>query len=83
MSLYAFHVNFRATTSLTPLRFPKRFRLIEARCRMFALGEAISDAVSGVGYESVPQFTREYARIFGQPPARDILEVRARMSAAP
>ena len=49
---------------------------------MLALGEAISDAAYGVGYESVPQFTREYARMFGQPPARDIRQVRAQMNVA-
>ena len=82
MSLSAFHVHFRATTSLTPLQFQKQLRLIEARRRMLALGEAISDAAYGVGYESVPQFTREYARMFGQPPARDIRQVRAQMNVA-
>lgn len=80
MSLSAFHVHFRVTTSLTPLQFQKQLRLIEARRRMLALGEAISDAAYGVGYESVPQFTREYARMFGQPPARDIRQVRAQMN---
>lgn len=82
MSLSAFHVHFRATTSLTPLQFQKQLRLIEARRRMLALGEVISDAAYGVGYESVPQFTREYARMFGQPPARDIRQVRAQMNVA-
>ncbi len=82
MSLSAFHVHFRSITSLTPLQFQKQLRLIEARRRMLAQGEAISDAAYGVGYESVPQFTREYRRLFGQPPARDIRQARVQMHAA-
>ena len=82
MSLSAFHVHFRAITSLTPLQFQKQLRLIEARRRMLAHGEPISDAAYGVGYESVPQFTREYRRMFGQPPARDIRQARAQMNVA-
>lgn len=55
----------------------EQLRLIEARRRMLAQGEAVSDAAYGVGYESVPQFTREYGRMFGQPPAHDIRHTRA------
>ncbi|MFN7012492.1 MAG: AraC family transcriptional regulator N-terminal domain-containing protein [Allorhizobium sp.] len=77
MSLSAFHVHFRGITSLTPLQFQKQLRLIEARRRMLAQGEAISDAAYSVGYESVPHFTREYGRMFGQPPARDVRQARA------
>jgi len=82
MSLSAFHVHFRNITSLSPLQFQKQLRLIEARHRMLARGEGVSDAAYGVGYESVPQFTREYRRMFGQPPARDIRQARAQMVAA-
>ena len=49
---------------------------------MLAHGEAIGDAAYGVGYESVPQFTREYGRMFGQPPARDMRQARAQLSVA-
>lgn len=77
MSLSAFHAHFRAITSLTPLRFQKQLRLIEARRRLLAEGVAIVDAAHGVGYESVPQFTREYGRLFGAPPAREIRSARA------
>lgn len=82
MSISAFHVHFRSITSLSPLQFQKHLRLIEARRRMLALGEAISEAAYGVGYESVPQFTREYGRMFGLPPARDIRQARMQMSDA-
>lgn len=77
MSVSAFHVHFRRITSLSPLQFQKQLRLIEARRRMLSLGEAIGDAAFGVGYESVPQFTREYGRMFGQPPARDMRQARS------
>jgi AraC-like DNA-binding protein len=82
MSLSAFHVHFRGITSLSPLQFQKQLRLIEARRRMLAQGEALSDAAYAVGYESVPQFTREYGRMFGQSPARDIRQARAQMDTA-
>jgi len=77
MSLSAFHTHFRSITTLTPLQFQKQLRLLEARRRLLAEGAAISSTAYGVGYESVTQFTREYARMFGQPPGRSIREARA------
>ncbi len=76
MSISVFHTHFRSVTTLTPLQFQKQLRLVEARRRMLAEGAAISTAAHGVGYESVTQFTREYSRMFGQPPARSIREAR-------
>lgn len=76
MSLSVFHTHFRNITTLTPLQFQKQLRLVEARRRMLAEGAAISTAAHGVGYESVTQFTREYSRMFGHPPARSIREAR-------
>ncbi|BDA83309.1 AraC family transcriptional regulator [Aureimonas sp. SA4125] len=81
MSLSAFHVHFRNMTSLSPIQFQKQLRLIEARRRMLAEGQSVAVAAYDVGYESVPQFTREYGRMFGQPPARDIRQARAQMVA--
>ena len=72
MSPSSFHQNFRAVTSLTPLQFQKQLRLIEARRLMLAEGSNASNAAFAVGYESVQQFTREYSRMFGLPPARDM-----------
>lgn len=72
MSSSSFHEHFRAITSLTPLQFQKQLRLIEAKRLMLSEGEMISNAAYAVGYESVPQFTREYGRMFGLPPARDM-----------
>ena len=82
MSASSFHEHFRAITSLTPLQFQKQLRLIEARRMMLADGTCIGGAAHRVGYERVPQFTREYARTFGLPPARDVKAVRARTATA-
>ena len=72
MSPSSFHQHFRAVTSLSPLQFQKQLRLIEARRLMLSEGASASSAAFAVGYESVPQFTREYGRLFGLPPVRDI-----------
>jgi AraC-like DNA-binding protein len=82
MSPSSFHEHFRAITSLTPLQFQKQLRLIEARRMMLADGAGIGTVAHTVGYESVPQFTREYGRLFGLPPARDIKSVKLRTTAA-
>jgi AraC-like DNA-binding protein len=74
MSVSSFHQHFRAVTSVAPLQFQKQLRLIEARRMMMSKGAAISDAAYAVGYESIPQFTREYGRFFGSSPARDVRE---------
>jgi len=77
MSLSSFHRHFRAVTSLSPLQFQKQLRLIEARRLMVAEGASASRAAVAVGYESVPQFTREYGRMFGLPPVRDAEAARS------
>jgi AraC-like DNA-binding protein len=82
MSPSSFHQHFRAITSLSPLQFQKQLRLIEARRMMLADGASASSAAFAVGYESVPQFTREYARMFGLPPVKDMRAVRQVAEAA-
>jgi AraC-like DNA-binding protein len=82
MSLSSFHQHFRSVTSLSPLQFQKQLRLIEARRLMLAEGANSSSAAFAVGYESVPQFTREYRRMFGLPPVRDIEAARSMAAAA-
>ncbi len=82
MSLSSFHRHFRAVTSLSPLQFQKQLRLIEARRLMMAEGASASRAAVAVGYESVPQFTREYGRMFGLPPVRDAETARSSARAA-
>lgn len=82
MSQSAFHHHFRAVTSLSPLQFQKQLRLIEARRLMLAESASPSNAAYAVGYESVPQFTREYGRLFGAPPAREVETARRRAQQA-
>lgn len=76
MSPSTFHKHFRSVTSLSPLQFQKQLRLIEARRLMLAKGLKPSVAAYEVGYESVPQFTREYRRQFGLPPGRETQQAR-------
>jgi AraC-like DNA-binding protein len=82
MSPSSFHHHFRAVTSLSPLQFQKQLRLIEARRMMLSEGMPSSNAAYAVGYESIQQFTREYGRLFGAPPVRDVRQARARLGAA-
>lgn len=72
LSVSAFHRHFKAVTALSPLQYQKRIRLLHARAQLIAgQGSATSIAFS-VGYESPNQFSREYARLFGLPPSRDL-----------
>ena len=77
MSPSSFHQHFRAVTSLSPLQFQKHLRLIEARRLLVSEGLSASGAAFAVGYESIPQFTREYGRMFGLPPVRDAKAIRS------
>jgi AraC-like DNA-binding protein len=80
LSPSAFHRQFKALTLMTPLQYQKQLRLLEAR-RLLASGERnVEAAAFRVGYESPSQFSREYARMFGAPPRRDIATLR-RMAA--
>lgn len=72
MSPSSLHEHFKAVTKMTPLAYQKQLRLQEARRLMLAGGVTASSAGFTVGYESPSQFNREYARLFGAPPRRDI-----------
>ena len=80
MSVSSFHEHFRAITSLTPIQFQKRLRLIEARRQLLSEGLMVAHAAHRVGYASVPQFTRDYGRLFGMSPAREIRTVRLKLA---
>jgi AraC-like DNA-binding protein len=82
MSPSSFHHHFRELTSLSPRQFQKQLRLIEARRLMMGDGVSVTSASFAVGYESVSQFTREYGRMFGLPPARDVATARSVANAA-
>ncbi|QUD87432.1 AraC family transcriptional regulator [Phenylobacterium montanum] len=77
MSASAFHRQFKALTSLTPLQYQKQLRLLEARRLMVARGFNAESAAFEVGYESPSQFSREYARMFGASPRRDLRRLQA------
>lgn len=81
MSASSLHQHFRAVTSMSPLQYQKRVRLQEARRLM--LSENMDAATAGfhVGYESPSQFSREYSRLFGDSPARDLRRLREVSSA--
>lgn len=76
MSTSTFHHHFKALTALSPLQYQKQLRLQEARRLMLAERMDAANAAFQVGYESPSQFNREYSRLFGAPPLRDISNLR-------
>lgn len=81
MSASTFHHHFRALTAMSPLQYQKKLRLHEARRLMFSDRLDAATTAFRVGYESASQFGREYHRMFGAPPARDIMSLRQAMVA--
>jgi AraC-like DNA-binding protein len=77
LSPSALHHQFKAVTAMSPLQYQKRLRLQEARRLMLSEGLDAASAGFRVGYESPSQFSREYRRLFGQPPQRDLALLRA------
>jgi AraC-like DNA-binding protein len=76
MSPSSFHQQFKAITAMSPLQYQKRLRLTEARQILLAEHTDAASAAYRVGYQSVSQFSREYARMFGAPPIRDVENLR-------
>jgi AraC-like DNA-binding protein len=76
MSPSSFHHHFKQVTSMSPLQYQKQLRLLEARRLMLAENSDAANAAYQVGYESPSQFSREYSRMFGAPPIRDIERLR-------
>jgi len=79
MSVSGFHHHFKSVTAMSPLQFQKQIRLQEARRLM--LGEDLDAASAGfrVGYEDPSYFSREYKKLFGAPPQRDIAQLRSNL----
>ena len=76
MSASTFHRHFKAVTAMSPLQYQKQIRLQEAR-RLLLAGQTDAASIGfTVGYESPSQFSREYARMYGQPPLRDAVRLR-------
>ncbi|MFI1398645.1 AraC family transcriptional regulator N-terminal domain-containing protein [Streptomyces sp. NPDC020681] len=76
MSPSAFHRQFRAVTTMSPLQFQKRIRLQEARSLLVARPHDVAGVGHLVGYDSPSQFNREYRRLFGAPPGHDAARLR-------
>jgi AraC-like DNA-binding protein len=83
MSPSTFHQHFRALTAMSPLQYQKWLRLNEARRLMLTERHDAATAAFQVGYESPSQFSREYRRVFGAPPLRDIKSLRHMADGAP
>lgn len=79
MSVSGFHHHFKSVTAMSPLQFQKQIRLQEARRLM--LGEDLDAASAGyrVGYEDPAYFSRDYKKMFGTPPQRDITKLRSNL----
>jgi AraC-like DNA-binding protein len=76
MSTSTFHHHFRTLTAMSPLQYQKWLRLNEARRLMLIENQDAATVAFQVGYESPSQFSREYGRLFGAPPLRDITSLR-------
>lgn len=76
MSISAFHHNFKAVTSSSPLRYIKSIRLHKARMLMTQEGLGAGLAAERVGYSSPSQFSREFKRFFGESPREDSARLR-------
>lgn len=76
MATSTFHRKFKKITSLSPLQYQKRLRLYESRRLMLINDLDANTAAEKVGYDSAQQFNREYKRMFGEPPFRDINRLR-------
>ncbi|WP_069804094.1 AraC family transcriptional regulator [Thermogemmatispora onikobensis] len=79
MSASSLHHHFKAVTGLSPLQYLKQLRLQEARRLMLNEGLDATSTAFRVGYQDVSHFNRDYRSLFGQPPARDIQQLRQQL----
>jgi AraC-like DNA-binding protein len=75
MSESTFHRQFQLLTNLSPIQFQKRIRLFHARRRLITEDSDAASIAFAVGYESPSQFSREYRRLFGEPPGKDRIRI--------
>jgi AraC-like DNA-binding protein len=78
MASSTFHRHFRELTTLSPLQYQKQLRLSEAQRLMLVDRRDAGSAGYAVGYESLTQFNREYKRMFGEPPRKDVQRILAK-----
>ncbi len=83
MSPSTFRQHFRSLTGMSPLQYQKQLRLQEARHLMLNQALDANSTAARVGYESASQFSRDYSRLFGAPPQRDIKRMRDGQAQAP
>jgi AraC-like DNA-binding protein len=76
MSVSGFHHHFKAVTAMSPLQYQKQIRLQEARRLMLGEGMDVASVSFRVGYEDPSYFSRDYKKLFGAPPQRDIAKLR-------
>ena len=76
MSPSGFHHHFKSATAMSPLQFQKQLRLQEARRLLVADDYDAATAAYRVGYDDPSHFNREYKRLFGEPPMRDVERLR-------
>ncbi len=81
MSVSGFHHHFKSVTAMSPLQFQKQIRLQEARRLMLGDDLDAASAAFRVGYEDPSYFSRDYKKLFGSPPQRDIVSLRNRLEA--
>jgi len=81
MSVSGFHYHFKSVTAMSPVQFQKQMRLQEARRMMLGEDLDVASAGSRVGYEDPSYFSREYKKMFGAPPQRDIARLRSQLEA--
>jgi AraC-like DNA-binding protein len=80
MAPSTFHKYFKDITTLSPLQYQKRLRLGEAQRLMLSEGYDVAQAAFSVGYESATQFIREYKRLFGKPPRKNVTYIKSKVS---
>ena len=83
MSAPAFHAHFKSVTQTSPIQYIKSTRLHHARLMMIRDGLTAAAAASRVGYESPSQFSREFKRLFGQPPAEEVRAMKLSLALSP
>ncbi|GAA3437636.1 AraC family transcriptional regulator [Kutzneria kofuensis] len=76
VSVATLNRHFRAVTAMSPLQYQKNLRLQQARLRLIAAPDDVAAVGYAVGYDSPSQFSREYRRLFGEPPGRDVLRIQ-------
>ncbi|HSE20458.1 MAG TPA: AraC family transcriptional regulator [Pyrinomonadaceae bacterium] len=81
MSVSGFHHHFKSVTAMSPLQFQKQIRLQEARRLMLSQDMDAASAGFCVGYDDPSYFSRDYKKLFGSPPQRDIVSLRSRLDA--